>query len=300
MIGVSIPEFFLGVLLLLVFSIGLGGLLPSSGWVYLPGTCPTHGLRRERLGQHAARADARAGPRGGAGRPPDAAPAGQHAGGHPHRVRHDRPRQGPWRAADRVQARAEERPHPDRHRDGPAGRLPHRGRHRRGNAVRHAGPRHLRHRCHHRPRLPAGAGIRPHHGLRLRRDQPARRSDVHVPGSADPVRAEGRRVANGGEAVGMQERTIAEITSRGRPADHRRPAGAHGARRLAVWRGRPAAPPQHDSARSAGPSSPCCSSSRSSRTCSPPRARSPATRPQTSSGRAGTIRSGRISSGATC
>jgi peptide/nickel transport system permease protein len=38
--GVSIPEFFLGVLLLLGFSIGLGGLLPSSGWVYLPGTCP--------------------------------------------------------------------------------------------------------------------------------------------------------------------------------------------------------------------------------------------------------------------
>jgi peptide/nickel transport system permease protein len=41
MIGVSIPEFFIGVLLLLVFSIGLGGVLPSSGWVYLPGTCPT-------------------------------------------------------------------------------------------------------------------------------------------------------------------------------------------------------------------------------------------------------------------
>src|SRR6058998_958269 len=40
-IGVSIPEFFIGVLLLLVFSIGLGGLLPSSGWTYLPGTCPT-------------------------------------------------------------------------------------------------------------------------------------------------------------------------------------------------------------------------------------------------------------------
>src|SRR5215470_18069618 len=41
MVGVSIPEFFLGVLLLLVFSVGLGGLLPSSGWVYLPGTCPS-------------------------------------------------------------------------------------------------------------------------------------------------------------------------------------------------------------------------------------------------------------------
>jgi peptide/nickel transport system permease protein len=40
MIGVSIPEFFIGVLLLLVFSFGLDGLLPSSGWVYLPGTCP--------------------------------------------------------------------------------------------------------------------------------------------------------------------------------------------------------------------------------------------------------------------
>ena len=41
MVGVSIPEFFIGILLLLFFSIGLGGLLPSSGWVYLPGTCPT-------------------------------------------------------------------------------------------------------------------------------------------------------------------------------------------------------------------------------------------------------------------
>jgi peptide/nickel transport system permease protein len=40
MIGVSVPEFFLGVLLLLAFSFGLHGLLPSSGWVYLPGTCP--------------------------------------------------------------------------------------------------------------------------------------------------------------------------------------------------------------------------------------------------------------------
>src|SRR3989475_6604647 len=40
MIGVSIPEFFVGVLLLLAFSFGLGGILPSSGWVYLPGTCP--------------------------------------------------------------------------------------------------------------------------------------------------------------------------------------------------------------------------------------------------------------------
>jgi peptide/nickel transport system permease protein len=41
LVGISIPDFFLGVLLLLVFSFGLNGLLPSSGWVYLPGTCPT-------------------------------------------------------------------------------------------------------------------------------------------------------------------------------------------------------------------------------------------------------------------
>jgi peptide/nickel transport system permease protein len=39
LVGVSIPDFFLGILLLLAFSIGLKGLLPSSGWVYLPGTC---------------------------------------------------------------------------------------------------------------------------------------------------------------------------------------------------------------------------------------------------------------------
>lgn len=39
MIGISIPDFFLGVLLLLFFSISMNGLLPSSGWVYFPGTC---------------------------------------------------------------------------------------------------------------------------------------------------------------------------------------------------------------------------------------------------------------------
>jgi peptide/nickel transport system permease protein len=41
LVGVSIPDFFLGVLLLLVFSFALKGFLPSSGWVYLPGTCPS-------------------------------------------------------------------------------------------------------------------------------------------------------------------------------------------------------------------------------------------------------------------
>jgi peptide/nickel transport system permease protein len=41
LVGISIPEFFLGVLLLLLFSFGLDGALPSSGWVYLPETCPS-------------------------------------------------------------------------------------------------------------------------------------------------------------------------------------------------------------------------------------------------------------------
>lgn len=41
LVGISMPDFFLGVLLILVFSVALRGLLPSSGWVYLPGTCPT-------------------------------------------------------------------------------------------------------------------------------------------------------------------------------------------------------------------------------------------------------------------
>ena len=39
LVGISIPDFFLGILLLLVFSVSFNGLLPSSGWVYLPGTC---------------------------------------------------------------------------------------------------------------------------------------------------------------------------------------------------------------------------------------------------------------------
>jgi peptide/nickel transport system permease protein len=41
LVGISIPDFFLGILLLLVFSVAFQGLLPSSGWVYLPGTCPS-------------------------------------------------------------------------------------------------------------------------------------------------------------------------------------------------------------------------------------------------------------------
>ena len=70
MIGVSIPSSSSGVLLLLVFSFGLGGLLPSSGWVYLPGTCPSDGVRREPLGQPAARPHARHRARHRAGGPP--------------------------------------------------------------------------------------------------------------------------------------------------------------------------------------------------------------------------------------
>jgi peptide/nickel transport system permease protein len=41
LVGISIPDFFLGILLLLVFSVAFNGLLPSFGWVYLPGTCPS-------------------------------------------------------------------------------------------------------------------------------------------------------------------------------------------------------------------------------------------------------------------
>src|SRR5438445_288512 len=40
MVGVSIAEFVAGVLLRLTCPVGLRGTLPSSGWVYLPGTCP--------------------------------------------------------------------------------------------------------------------------------------------------------------------------------------------------------------------------------------------------------------------
>src|SRR5439155_762597 len=83
-------------------------------------------------------------------------PAHQHARGHPDRVRHHRPRQGPGRAPGRAQARAEERAGPDRDGHGTPGRLPDRGRHRGRDALRHAGARDLRHRRDHRARLPTG------------------------------------------------------------------------------------------------------------------------------------------------
>ncbi len=130
MIGVSIPEFFTGVLLLLLFSVGLGGLLPSSGWIYLPGTCPMM-------------------------------VCGVSLWGNVQHVLMPAIALGIGRAALLTRL---------------------------GDAVRDAGARHLRHRCDHRARLPAGAGLRPGHGARLRRDQPDRRPDVHVPRSPDPLR----------------------------------------------------------------------------------------------------------------
>src|SRR5437773_11348142 len=41
MVGVSVPEFFLRVLLLLVLSVGMGGAPPSYSWPYSPSTCQT-------------------------------------------------------------------------------------------------------------------------------------------------------------------------------------------------------------------------------------------------------------------
>src|SRR5882762_1705114 len=83
MIGVSIPEFFIGVLLLLVFSFGLNGFLPSSGWIYLP----DHGLRLEHLGERHPRDDAGVRARGRPGRVAHPALAREHARSHPHGVR---------------------------------------------------------------------------------------------------------------------------------------------------------------------------------------------------------------------
>src|SRR5262252_1468987 len=91
MIGVSIPEFFIGVLLLLVFSTGLGMGLPA-------GHVPDHRVRREPVGKHDPRADAGPRPRRRPRRPAHAPAAREHAGGDPHRVRHHRARQGLGRA----------------------------------------------------------------------------------------------------------------------------------------------------------------------------------------------------------
>src|SRR5713226_7916535 len=261
---------------------------------------PDHGLRVEPLGQHAARPHARLRAGGGAGRHPDAPPPREHAGGHPHRVRHHRARQGPCRAARHIQARAEERLDPHRDRDGAPGRLPHRRRHRGGDALRHAGPGHLRDRRHHRARLPAGAGLRPADGTRLRRHEFPRGPDLYLPGSPDPVR------------LRRPWPTVATCSRRSR----RRSAEGAWARPTSRWPpelpgGRAPSPRNRRSCRGcagsgaarprwwARASSSSCWSWRSSRTCWRPRARSPATRPTPSSVRAGTIPWGPISSDAT-
>src|SRR5262249_37170877 len=59
----------------------------------------------------------------------------------------------------------------------------HRGR----DPVRPAPARHVRDRRHHRPRLPAGAGLRPRPRAPLRPDQPAGGLYLHVPRPPDPL-----------------------------------------------------------------------------------------------------------------
>src|SRR5262249_41371370 len=87
-----------------------------------------------------------------------------------------------------AQARTQERADPHRHGHGPAGGVPDRRRDRGGDAVRDARARHLRHRRDHRPRLPAGAGVRADHRAGLRDHQPAGGPDLHLPRPPDQVR----------------------------------------------------------------------------------------------------------------
>ena len=71
-------------------------------------------------------------------------------------------------------------------------------------------------------------GFALHHRARVRRDQPARRPDLHVPGSADPVRLRRswRRMAS------ADELRISGGSSRGRPPRRRfRPCAVAGRRR---------------------------------------------------------------------
>ena len=102
--GISTPNFWLGIMLIFLFSVDLGWL-PASGYVPLPrtGAQPRH--------HHHAGLRARQRDRRGA----DAAYAQRHAAGAGQRLCPHRPRQGPGRTLGRPQARHAQRADPGDH-----------------------------------------------------------------------------------------------------------------------------------------------------------------------------------------
>ena len=178
--GLSTPNFWLGIMLILLFSVTLGWL-PASGFV-----SPFEDLARQpRVADHA-RVRARQRDR----RRADAPHAQRDAAGALVRLRAHRARQGPAGTARRAAACAAQRADPRDH----AGRA----------GIRHAAVRRSAHRagvhdprlrqadrrCGLQPRLRRRAGRRAVHGDRLHRAQPARRhrctwSSIRGCGSTD-------------------------------------------------------------------------------------------------------------------
>ena len=130
LLGVSIPDFWLGIMLILGLALGVG-LFPSGGWVPI-----SEKPARQPLAPGAARADAGHRP-GRRARPPHARRGARRGAA---RLRAVRASQGPGRARRPVPPRAAQRRHSRRDGARPAGRL-HAGRRHRGGDDLHAARR---------------------------------------------------------------------------------------------------------------------------------------------------------------
>jgi peptide/nickel transport system permease protein len=183
MVGISIPDFFLGILLLLIFSFALNGLLPSSGWVYLPGTCPSIVCESSVGGnlKHVIMPAIAL----GVGRAAILTRLLRASMLEIVRMEYVTTARAKGLAEKFVVLKHALKTHGDHH--GSASRLSDRWRHCGGDLVRYPWFGHLRHQRHHRARVSAGPRLYPARGYLLCHSQFFGRSRVRVPRSAHPL-----------------------------------------------------------------------------------------------------------------
>ena len=169
MLSLSIPNFLLGPLLVLVFSVQLG-LLPVSGRY---GAAPPGAARR-----HAGDRDGRADDADGPGHPARGAAEG---------VRHGRHGAGAVAPGRGRAARAAQRPRARRHGAGAVVRRGAGGKRHRGDDLLVAGDRAAADPGDRRARLSAGAGVRPRHRPVHGPGEPGDGPAVRAPRPEDPV-----------------------------------------------------------------------------------------------------------------
>ena len=170
LLGVSMPSFWLGLLLIFVFSLHLAWFPATGGGDLAPPGPAGHHAGDDRGGHHRA------------------AHALEHAGGAGPGLRAHRARQGPRRLQRGRAPRAQERAHPDHHHLRPAVRQPPGRRGDRGDRVQPPRARPAHRRRHPEQGLPARAGHRALRGHRLRADQRPGRRRLRVRRPAHPVR----------------------------------------------------------------------------------------------------------------